>query len=455
MTRVRSIVALTMAAVLVSLFTLDAVAGSPEIDAQVRIRESVLMNQNFSSDDDMSSFAVMRTRLGFGFEANERTSGYLQFQDTRAFGEPANTLTLLEQVDLHQGYVLVKNVFDQPAALRLGRQEMNYFRQRQVGAVGWSDIGRSFDGARVEVDFEDSGWLHAFAMKTNETGANTPGPGSNAAAGNTRETAFLGGYLHLDLAEGTQAEVYLFDFMIDDGDMPVEDNTGNLFTVGGTFQFDAKDAGLTLYGEGAMQFGSTPDMVAADDAVDFAGWAAYAGATYEIPSENLSPFIGVEVNMASGDDGSDDGETNDYQQLFPTAHAPLGYMDLVSWSNILEYNARLGIKPNAQWMAYADFHVFQVMEEAGNWYGLGGPLFGGARLTGDAGFDSALGQELDLVVKYTVDSSLSFLAKFGLWMPGDWQNQATALAGGEADPVANPADLDSRSTLWLQTTANF
>lgn len=455
MIRVRSIAAVSMVVVLATFVAAEVMAAAPTIDAQVRVREYVLMNQNFSSDDDMNTFAVMRTRLGFGFEANERTSGYLQLQDTRAFGEPANTLTPLEQIDLHQGYIVVHDVFDQPAALRIGRQEMNYFRQRQIGAVGWSDVGRSFDGARLEVDFEGSGWLHAFAMKTNEVGANTPGAGSNVAAGSTRETAFLGGYYHLDVSENTKAEVYFFDFVIDDGDMPSEDNTGNLFTAGATFQFDAKDAGFSLYGEGAMQFGSTPDLMAEGDALDYAGWAAYAGATYAIPSESLKPFVNVEFNVASGDDGSGDGETNDYQQLFPTAHAPLGYMDLVSWSNILEYNARVGIKPNAQWMAYADFHVFQVMEESGNWYGLGGPLFGGARLTGDASFDAALGQEVDVVVKYTVDSNLNFLAKFGLWMPGDWQEQATALAGGEADPVANSADLDSRSSFWLQTTANF
>jgi len=432
MIRVSSIAIVSLVMVMASLSAVGALAAGPTIDAQVRVREYVLMNQNFSGDDDMNSFAVMRTRLGFGFEANERTSGYLQFQDTRSFGEPVNTLTPLEQVDLHQGYIVIHDVFDQSAALRIGRQEMNYFRQRQIGAVGWADVGRSFDGARVELDFDGSGWLHAFAMKTNEVGGTTPGAGSNVAAGSARETAFFGGYYHLDVAENAKAEIYLFDFMIDDGDMPSENNTGNLFTAGATFQIDAKDAGFGLYGEGAMQFGSTPDLVAEDDAVDYAGWAAYAGATYAIPHETLKPFVNVEFNVASGDDGSDDGETNDYQQLFPTAHAPLGYLDLVSWSNILEYNARVGVKPSAQWMAYADFHVFQVMEEAGNWYALGGPLFGGPRLTGDSSFDAALGQELDVVVKYTVDSNLSFLAKFGLWMPGEWQEQATALAGASS-----------------------
>ena len=463
MRRFVSTVTLVIVAALSSMIPAESVAGvTTTIDGQTRIREYVEMNRNFSSDDKTSTFAVMRTRLGFSLETGGAVSGYLQLQDTRAFGEPQNTLTTLEQVDLHQGFLVIENVFPGQTVLRVGRTEMNYFRQRQVGAVGWNDYGRSFDGARFEIPVSDKGWFHAFAMKTNETGFSTPGAGSTTDAGMGRETAFFGGYFHLDVNDETRAEVYVFDFHVDDGDLMdgggavlVEDNTGNLFTAGATFDYKGSDNGIHVYGEGAMQFGSTPDVTMEGDGVDYAGWAAYGGVTYQLPGDGLKPYVGVEVNVASGDDGSDDGETNDYQQLFPTAHAPLGYQDLVSWSNIMEYNVRLGMKPTSQWHTYADFHVFQVNEVAGNWYALGGPLFGAPRLSGNADFDSALGNELDVVVTYRVDQNLSFLAKFALWMPGAWQEQAAAAAAAVPDPVADPLDLDSRSTFWLQTVANF
>ncbi len=439
---------------LMAIVAAPAAADAPEIDGQVRVRESVLLNHDFDSDaEDHDNYATMRTRVGLHFAAGEHAQAYVQFQDTRALGEPASTLTSLEQVDLHQGYVDVRADTGAALALRIGRQEMNYGTQRQVGAVGWSDVGRSFDGVRMLYTIEDFGWFHAWAMKLSETGGvSTINSGAGITA-SSAEQAFFGGYLHYDAGEGAVIETYLFDLYRDEGNIGPDmvDATGNLFTAGLRATWRSADGDVSLYGEGAYQFGSAPDFESGgmvEQGPDYAAYAALAGIDYQLPSESVNGWIGFEFNAASGDDGSDPNEIGTYTQLFPTAHAPLGYMDFVSWTNMLGFAGTVGLKPNSQWKLWATYHSFQVMEEADAWYKLGGRL-AGTRLLGDASYDSGLGSEIDISAKYSVDDNLSFLGVFGMWLPGDWQEQATS---GDAN---NPADLDPAFSVFVQTTATF
>jgi hypothetical protein len=413
----------------------------------------VLLNHDFNSDaDDQNNWAAMRTRVGLKFDAGRHARAYVQFQDTRALGEPANTLTSLEQVDVHQAYIMIHDVYDAPLHFQIGRMEMNYGSQRQIGAVGWSDVGRSFDGVRMVYEVEDFGWFHAFAMKINETG----GVGSiNSGAGITasgNEQAFLGAYLHYEAESNAALEVYLFDLYTDAGDLlDGESATGNLFTAGLRGTWHDEDMGVKLYGEGAFQFGSAPDfdgVTAVQAGPDYNAYAGVAGIKYMLPTENTPTWLNFEFNMASGDDGTDPTEIATYTQLFPTVHAPLGYMDFVSWSNLMSFQGTLGVQPSDSWKLWGTYHYFQVMEEADAWYSLGGRTEG-ARLMGDAEYDSALGSEIDVSAMYTVDENLSFLAVFGMWMPGTWQEQATS---GSVD---DPADLDPAYSIYVQTTASF
>jgi hypothetical protein len=438
-----------------------AFAADPEIDAEVRVREYVFLNNDFDSDvDDPNNHAVMRTSVGLSFDAGRYASAYVQFRDTRGLGEPATTTTSLEQVDLHQGYVHIANVYDSPLAFRIGRQEMAYGGERQIGALDWNDVGRSFDGIRMMYDIEDFGWFHAFAMKLNETGGISTIQSGAGITQSDDEAAFLGGYLHYDANEKTALEVYVLDLYRDSGDdtfgaLVIEGNKSNLFTAGGRVTFSDADLGLKFYAEGAMQFGSAltiadPSDPTAELTPDHKGYAAVVGADYSLPT-TANAWIGFEFNLASGDDGTDPSEIGTYQQLFPTAHGPLGYNDFVGWQNILAFRGRLGVDPNDKWKLWVDYHVFQVVEAADAWY----LADGSAVLAGNADFDSALGNEVNVAADFRVDDHLSFLAKFGMWMPGDWQNQASAQAAGVADPVADPADLDSAFRIYVQTIARF
>ena len=75
----------------------------------------------------------------------------LQLQDSRVLGTEGNRVSSTVDVfDLHQGYLqLVAPWRGSEIGLRAGRQEIALGNERLVGAVNWSNTGRTFDGARV------------------------------------------------------------------------------------------------------------------------------------------------------------------------------------------------------------------------------------------------------------------------------------------------------------------
>src|SRR5688572_23702607 len=51
--------------------------------------------------------------------------------------------------ELHQAYFTIGNHKKFPLSAKIGRQEMIYGDERLIGAVGWNNIGRTFDAAKM------------------------------------------------------------------------------------------------------------------------------------------------------------------------------------------------------------------------------------------------------------------------------------------------------------------
>lgn len=452
------------------LATLGLAVAEVDIEGSIRVRESVLLNHDFDSDrDDSNNFASMRSRIGLSTAVGEYASAFLQLQDSRVLGEPVSTTTSLEQVDMHQAYIHIHNAFNSALEFQIGRMEMGYGAHRQIGTLGWSDVGRSFDGVRAMWDIEDTGWVHFFAMKTKETGGILAGVNDGAGItqnpnGPTSETAFLGAYAHVDINETAGVEAYLLANTMDMGDLETtggdtDDATGQLITAGGRAMWktdEDADTSIKIVAEGAVQLGTAPGAIVNDEIVDgpdYSALAFTAEATVGLPTET-PVYLGLGFDFASGDDGSDPTEVGTYQQLFPTGHGVLGIIDFVGWQNVSAISAMAKIKPTDQWKVWGEYHMFQVVEAADGWYNAGGNLV----MTGAEEFDNALGSEIDLGVTFSPEESLSFTLNLAMWMPGDWQKQAMALAGGATDAVdavANPAELDAATSAWFYTVLTF
>lgn len=438
-------------------------AADVDVHGQVRARQLVLLNGDFDAQSGSpDNYGLLRATVSLRAQATDAASAFIELRDSRAFGEARSTTTSLEQVDAHQAYVQVDRLGGRPLRLRVGRMELTYGRQRLLGNHDWDNVGRSFDGLELRNDLAGFGWFDVFAFKTLETGGIPPGVNDGANAAGDKEQALVGAYIRYDTGEDGCLEAYALDLYDDLGQLdPDPSSTGderdaraNRFTVGMRFEQQLLDRRLQLFGEGAWQFGSASDRIdttagAILDGADIAAWAVMAGVDCAFNAP-LAPWIGVELNLASGDDGTDRTQQRTFDQLFPSSHAPLGIFDLVGWQNVRSLKGTLGTRPAEPWRIFASAHRFHVDAPADAWYRADGTVV----LGGDAAFDDHLGDELDLTLRYAPQRELLFELNWSTWLPGAWQEAATAAAAGDS-PAASLAALDPAHLVTMTLSIGF
>ncbi len=129
-------------------------ADALTVSGHVRLR-SELNDKSFAPNMNADNYTLMRTRVGLKFKIDKNVYAFVQFQDSRKFGTEPSTLGSTDNLDLHQGYIRLDDLLGAGGlTLMAGRMEINFGGQRLIGAVGWSNIGRSFDGARLFIDRE-------------------------------------------------------------------------------------------------------------------------------------------------------------------------------------------------------------------------------------------------------------------------------------------------------------
>lgn len=241
--------------------------------------------------------------------------------------------------------------------IRLGRQELKYGAERLISPLDWGNIRRTFDGAKILMDFAD--WrVDAFAVR--------PVVGDQRNLDDENENVdFYGLYTTW---KGTSALSADFYFLLLKDNEPAANSNGNvgrrtLYTLGtrlwGTHQnWDWET-------EAAAQFGTfAGDRVRA--------WMATIGGGYTFADATWSPRLGILYDYASGDSNPTDGIHGTFNQHFPLGHAWLGYLDLVGRQNVHAIKAQLKVNPSKKVTAWADFHTFYADQDSDALYSAAG-----------------------------------------------------------------------------------
>jgi hypothetical protein len=295
---------LVLSLMLLSVIPGRARAIDTELKAQVRWRLEVDA-KNFNSGTAPRVFSLQRTRFGAEFTATNNVSVLLILQDSRSWGEERTTFgASAPRFDLYQGYFRVTDMFNQPLSLKLGRMEMIYGNERLVGAVGWSNVGRKFDGAVLKA--EKNVTIDVFGTTIRDSTRFKP------AGDRILARYFFGGYGRYDWKDDeSHTDAYLF-YDLDSDTIPIGPNAGSTrlhrFTLGGMQVYGYNAFDLTL--EGAYQSGS---MMAADTTkTDISAWFVAVNAWYRFGNTTWKPSIGAGVDVLSGRDpsGSDFGAFN-------------------------------------------------------------------------------------------------------------------------------------------------
>ncbi|MCF8260799.1 MAG: alginate export family protein [Melioribacteraceae bacterium] len=352
------------------------------ITGQIRARQ-IMDDLDFNSNTNMFSYAELRTRLGIELISKSDIKAFFQIQDSRVFGTEANTLTSTKNLDLHQGYFSIKNLLDQNINLKIGRMEKVLGNQRLVGSVGWSNVGRSFDGIDIYYPGEAVD-LNLFSYNITES----------FLAGDSLDNLFYGLTLDIKSFENYSASVFVLAL-----DEHLTDN--DLYTLGTQINGNLGNYNHEL--EFAYQLGKgfgldvNAFMFAYNGAFSFGG--------------ELNPKLSAGIDYLSGDDDPADNKYKTFNTLFATNHKFYGYMDYFINLPFHTYNlglmdvhAKFALSTSKVSTIGANLHIFNSNQDY--------TLSDGAK-------SKSFGTELDIVGNFNYSKNVNFQGGFSFFAPGD------------------------------------
>ena len=328
--------------------------------------------------DDAATLS--RIRLGARVGLSSWIGAFAQLQDARAWGTEGNTLTdaSADQLDLHQGYAELGSA--RRVLGRLGRQEMSIGDERLVGAVGWTNTGRSFDGARMLGTVSGFEWTVFWMNVAERDSLQTTGLNPQVNQGVGDDGWFIGGFGTTKFGGATAELTALFDRDA----VTSESYTVNLRLLGAA-------VGFLYEAAGAYQFG--PDRSA---------YFASGKAGFGLERGSLA----AQVDYLSGDDDPAAGDIKAFNTLYATGHKFYGYMDYflnipgqLDQAGLMDAMLRGSLTVSSVTRLRADLHHFRLARERA-----------GAR---------GLGTELDLVGTWTMGEYAGLEAGGGLYFPTD------------------------------------
>jgi hypothetical protein len=338
--------------------------------------------------------------------------------------------------------------------LKAGRQELIYGEERLIGAFGWNNIGRVFDGGKLRWQTE---WFAADVF-----GMRPVIPEDQEFNVSNDYEYFSGIYATTPLVPKNSLEVYFLSRNAGPQAMAAEPrpqapqaSARDIFTLGFRLKSKPGELGNWDYtAEAAGQFGNFKDLrLGANSArLDHEAYMLSLQGGYTFSSTWGTPRFGLEYSYGSGDSNPTDGKHETFDNLYPTNHKFYGYMDMVSLQNI--HNARVifQLKPHKQVSLSLEGHAFWLAETTDNFYNVGGGPRGGVAATPGTGYginpnySNFVGNELDLIVGYAVNRWAQLEAGYGHFFTGDYIEQSLSA------PAFGARDADY---VYLQASINF
>lgn len=370
------------------------------VSGQVRTR-GMADKTSFAKDANYDTFNELRTRLTAHAVVDGNVHAVIQLQDSRVFGEGgfSGTTKAGNNIDLHEGYIKIDNLFGKGWGAQVGRFEGTNGNERVFGSVGWSNVARSWDGGFLWWD-ADKHKVALFSMKKAELRAE-----NNAAIGSNRDFDIAGAYVTIKDWNWDIFGIYEFD--ADDADTVLETNTQKAKRLSfGTYyhrnyeQFDFTLNGVVQTGEVAPKQSDPDDPVDTVAAlIDVSALMATFEVGYSLQDER-NTRVALGVDYQSGDDGSDATKTKAYSGLYPTAHKFQGYMDYftgVPAHGLMDLMVRLKTDVTRGWTVAADFHLFTADKDY-SWDDNGDDTTGAVNPTADL-TSKDIGMEIDITVK--------------------------------------------------------
>jgi len=359
-----------------------------------------------------------------------------------------------DTLDLHQAYVTLGNHKEFPLSLKVGRQELIYGEERLIGAFGWNNIGRVFDGAKARWQ---TPWFGADFFVTRPV---IPEDG-RFNVDNDYEY-FSGIYANSSKIPKHSLEAYLLARNVSHQAPAAEPSpqfpqpgARDIYTLGLRLKSNPGElANFDYTLEAAGQLGDFRDPRAGAPAkrLDQEAYMVVAQAGYTFVDAWGKPRLGVEYAHASGDSNPQDDKHETFDNLFPTNHKFYGYMDFFSLQNIHDTRGIFQLKPHPRLSLAIEGHAFWLADTHDSFYGASGVARGGTAATPgtgygvNPGYNSFVGTELDVIGGFALTRFAQLEVGYGHFFVGDYiQSSLSATTRGSTDA----------NWVYIQATVNF
>jgi hypothetical protein len=289
---------------------------------------------------------------------------------------------------------------------RLGRQELQFGKQRLVSPLDWSNTRRSWDGARGVVKTGgwqvDGFWSRFVQIKKYDLNC-SPCSGIK----------FYGVYGTKNASqEFPGLDLYWLGYDRTDARFGGLESNEKRQTIGGRLGGDLGSGNGDFDLESAYQFGDFGDQNIS--ALMFTGLLGYT-----FKESRLALGLHSAFDYASGDGDPTDDKLGTFNQLFPLGHAYLGFADVVGRQNIIDWSLGLAFIPYPKWKVRLDLHNFWRANRGDALYNPGGavvrpPIFGA---------DRRVGSEIDLTAGFIIDRHWNLGGGYSRFFAGPFISQ--------------------------------
>ena len=417
--------------------------GAPDDarNAQLFVQQLIRLGFNYDLSPDVTFFVQPQVSNNFGSHDNvDGTGNFLG-------GGGVNPNSTQARFFLRQGFMLIRNFGVENLSLKAGRQLVVWGNHRIFGHFDWNNVGFSFDGitaryvASPNVAIETA-WIRWVEnnLQPNVGGANpangqvASGGGRGGVNGGTGDSDILFARVPMKFAGVVMEPAWIWESGGGGGNVATAARPGNVsrHTVGG--RITTKKSLVDFTGEAYYQFGRIGANAGNARDLHINAFALHAdvGVTLPVP---MQPRLGFGFEYASGDGDNNacaastnanqsaacGGNANTFSQFFPTNHIHFGYMDLMSWKNMVDYNPSIQMRPTKNSHLDIAGHILRLASGQDNWY----RASQGAYFVTPAGNTAeSLGQEIDVV--YTLffqGNKVGWQLGYGHFFPGAYVKQ--------------------------------
>ena len=411
-----------------------------DIEERVRVewRENTRDFDSSLSDDNDDSWILNRFRFGLAVKPVSWLRIYGQSQDSReADSDRANIPGIRsaegdDEWDLRQGYIALGDLKKFPLLFTVGRQAISYGDGRLVSDSRWGNFGRTFDALRIRWEKQYYFWVEAFAMRPVQILRHEFNDSDSA-------DNFFGTYFSTDYGTKQAIDFYVY-YRHKDDNQPNLDPTnrvdpqgtyngpaGHYATLGArTKNTSDKLNGWDYAGEFAYQVGTVFLTDTNSQSFNLNAFALAVAGGYTWKDHPWKPRVGIEFDYATGDNDPTHGNSQSFQNLFPSNHDKYGLMDEFSWRNIQDLRfLQVNVKPLKKLELQFNCHAFWLANTHDFWYRSNGNSILRTR-TPDGqdvrtiGAPRSAGQELDLIATYTWTKNIQVQGGFSHFFAGPY-----------------------------------